>query len=271
MGSSPAGSMRRLWPEQSGELSDDDIVASLATDAPVLRVNFVSSVDGAVTHNGRSGGLSDDADKRHFELLRRVCDVVLVGAGTVRDEGYGAMRVSQESARWRLANGHTEHPVFAIVSGSLDLDPASDIFSDAPVRPILFTSSLGGQRAGLFDAVADVVVATQRTADDAGTADVSEMEGSAADDASTTVHGPTIVTALRERGLTSILCEGGPHLFGTLLADHAVDELFLTVSPRLEAGDAKRITAGGLAEPARMTLVSILSSDSTLLLRYRLA
>ena len=96
--SEQAGAIRRLWPDPSGELGDAEIVASLRTDEPVLRVNFVSSVDGAVTHDGRSGGLSDEADKRHFELLRRVCGVVLVGAGTVRDEGYGPMRVSAESA-----------------------------------------------------------------------------------------------------------------------------------------------------------------------------
>lgn len=267
--------MRRLWPEQSGELSDDDIVASLATDTPVLRVNFVSSVDGAVSHDGRSGGLSDDADKRHFELLRRVCDVVLVGAGTVRDEGYGAMRVNGESAQWRLANGLTEHPVFAIVSGSLDLDPASEIFTDAPVRPILFTSSRGARRATLFESAADVVVATRQATDGmdpgAPATDDPAIGDADAGDAAQTVHGPTIVAALRQRGLTSILCEGGPHLFGTLLADRAVDELFLTVSPSLEAGDAIRITAGDLVEPARMTLVGILSSGSTLLLRYRLA
>ena len=129
MSTSPSGAIRRLWPDASGELTDDEIVASLKSAEPVLRVNFVASVDGAVTHDGRSGGLSDEADKRHFELLRRVCDVVLVGAGTVRDEGYGAMRVSEESARWRVANGLPEHPVFAIVTASLNLDPESEIFT----------------------------------------------------------------------------------------------------------------------------------------------
>lgn len=238
----------RLWPDAFADLSDDDIVASLESDAPVLRVNFVSSVDGAVTHDGLSGGLSDEADERHFELLRRVCDVVLVGAGTVRAEGYGPMRVSDESARWRVANGLPEHPVFAIVSGSLDLDPDSRIFTDAPVRPIVFTTSRGADRAEVFADVADVVAA-------------------GADE----VHGPTIVAALHDRKLLSVLCEGGPHLFGSLLADGAVDELFLTVNPSLEAGDAKRITAGELTEPARLTLASVLASGSTLLLRYRVA
>ncbi|HEU4849884.1 MAG TPA: pyrimidine reductase family protein [Terrimesophilobacter sp.] len=238
--------IRRLWPDPSGELADDEIVASLRSGAPVLRVNFVSSVDGAVTHEGRSGGLSDAADKRHFELLRRVCDVVLVGAGTVRDEGYGPMRVSEESARWRVANGLGEHPVFAIVTGSLNLDPGSEIFTDAPVRPIVVTST--GAPADLlarFEAVADVVVG-----------------------GSNWIDVPHAVAALHARGLRNILCEGGPTLFGSLLAADAVDELFLTVAPTLEAGDAWRIAAGELAEPRHLALTSVLASGSTLLLRY---
>lgn len=239
-------SIDRLWPDAASSLSDENIVASLQSDAPVLRVNFVSSVDGAVTHDGRSGGLSDEADKRHFELLRRVCDVVLVGAGTVRDEGYGPMRVSEESACWRVANGLPEHPVFALVSGSLDLDPESRIFTDAPVRPIIFTTSRGAHRAAAFADLADVVVAGNDR-----------------------VPGPDIVSALHERSLRNVLCEGGPDLFGSMLADGVVDELFLTVNPTLEAGDARRISAGELAEPAHLALASILSSESTLLLRYR--
>jgi riboflavin biosynthesis pyrimidine reductase len=245
--SEQAGAIRRLWPDPSGELGDAEIVASLRTDEPVLRVNFVSSVDGAVTHDGRSGGLSDEADKRHFELLRRVCGVVLVGAGTVRDEGYGPMRVSAESARWRVANGLPEHPVFAIVSGSLDLDPGSAIFTEAPVRPIVVTTTRApAARLARFEQVADVVVAG------ADGIDVSET-----------------VAALQGRGLRTVLCEGGPTLFGSLLAANAVDELFLTVSPTLEAGDARRITAGELAEPHRLALAGVLASGSTLLLRYR--
>ncbi len=296
MSHSSAGAIRRLWPEASGELDDSDLVSSLLTDAPVLRVNFVASVDGAVTHDGRSGGLSDDADKRHFELLRRVCDVVLVGAGTVRDEGYGAMRVSEESARWRVENGMPEHPVFAIVSGSLRLDPLSEIFTKAPVRPIVFTTSRGSGRAAEFEALADVVVAeTDAEVGSAASAGAGASAGAstdagagagaadpgaagtdsdaASDGAANTlrVHGPTIVAELHKRGLRSILCEGGPHLFGSLLADATVDELFLTVSPTLEAGDAARIMAGELPASVPLTLATVLSSGSTLLLRYRVA
>lgn len=248
--SDETAAIRRLWPrgdgEPDGDLGDDELIAELRTDAPVLRVNFVASVDGAVTHDGRSGGLSGEADTRYFELLRRGCDVVLVGAGTVRDEGYGPMRVSEESARWRVAHGLSEHPVFAIVSGSLALDPDSDIFADAPVRPIVVTSTRApAELLARFEDVADVVVG-----------------------GSNGIDVPHAIDALHARGLNNVLCEGGPTLFGSLLAADAVDELFLTVSPTLEAGDAWRITAGELAEPYRLDLTSVLASGSTLLLRY---
>jgi hypothetical protein len=75
----------RLWPDPAENLTDDDLTSGLAAG---VRVNFISSVDGAATSDGLSGGLSTPGDKRYFELLRRVCDVVVVGAGTVRGRSW---------------------------------------------------------------------------------------------------------------------------------------------------------------------------------------
>ena len=236
-----AARIDRLWPDPAENLDDDEI---LGLGEPGVRVNFISSVDGAATTGGLSGGLGDAADKRRFELLRRAADVVVVGAGTVRAEGYGPLRVSAQSARWRGEHDMPEHPVFAIVSGSLDLDPASRIFTEAPVRPIVVTT----ERATGMDAfaeVADVIVVG------AEHADLGEM-----------------LAALTERGLTRVLCEGGPSLFGSLLAVDRVDELYLTVAPRLEAGDAPRISTGDIPAPRELTLKTVLRSDDTLLLTY---
>ncbi|MBS1906605.1 MAG: pyrimidine reductase family protein [Actinobacteria bacterium] len=208
-------------------------------------MNFVSSIDGAVTRDGHSGGLSGAADKRFFGLLRRWSDVVLVAAGTVRTEGYADMRVDEASARWRTGHGRTAHPVFAIVTGSLDLDPESPIFTAAPERPILFTTEAAVARHG---------------ARFAGLAELCVTSG-------TEVDGSAIASALRSRGLERILCEGGPALFGSLLQADVVDELCLTVEPTLEAGDAGRIARGRIPSRA-MRLVSVLQSEGTLLLRY---
>jgi riboflavin-specific deaminase-like protein len=236
-----------LWPVASGALTDDDILSGFETrDGRWLSVNFVSSVDGAATHAGRSAGLGSPADKRVFDLLRRPCDAVLVGAGTVRTEGYGPMRLDAASVAWRVAAGLSEHPVFVIVSGTLNLDPASGVFTDAPVRPVIVTTELAPPaRRSALSAVADVIVC--------GT---DELDAAA------------MVDELASRGLAHVHSEGGPTLFGALLVADVVDELSITVSPLLEGGDAGRIVAGTLADPRGLRLASILKSDDTLLLRY---
>lgn len=234
----------RLWPTAADNLSDDDLIAGLAVTAPTVRVNFVSSVDGSATHEGLSGGLSGAADKRHFELLRRVSDVVLVGAGTVRSEGYGPMMVSAASSRWRVRHGMSEHPVFAIVSGSLELDPRSRIFSEAPVRPIVVTPARASGLAEIA-AVADVVVAGEQHVD------IAEA-----------------LRVIRQHGHDQVLCEGGPSLFGSLVAGRLVDELCLTLEPTLEAGEGPRIAHGAADHAQGMRLGHVLRSGDTLLLRY---
>ena len=141
----------------------------------------------------------------------------------------------------------TEHPVFAIVSASLDLDPAAPIFREAPERPIIVTTELSRRdaREALAE-VADVVICGEER-----------------------VEPQRLIEGLTARGLTRIHCEGGPHLFGDLIAAGAVDELCLTVGATLEAGVASRISAGAAPIlPVGMRLAHVLRSDDTLLLRY---
>jgi riboflavin biosynthesis pyrimidine reductase len=222
----------RLWPDPAEHLHDDELMD--AVDHEAVRLNFVSSIDGAATRDGLSGGLGGPADRRYFDLLRRVADVVVVGAGTVRAEGYGPMVVEQP---------RRGQPVFAIVTRSLELDPASALFTKAPVKPVIITTERARGKAR-FEDVADVVVA-----------------------GGSSVDAALAVDALRARGHRRILCEGGPTLFGSLLTADVADELCLTVSPTLEAGDARRI-ANGDSVPRDMELATVLRSGSTLLLRY---
>lgn len=231
-------------------LSDDEITDLYTVDDRAvgwLRVNFISSIDGAGTHDGLTAGLGTPADKRVFDLLRRLCDVVLVGAGTVRAEGYGPMRLDDAAARWRQAHGLPAHPVFAIVSAGLELDPSHRLFTDAPVRPVVVTveSAPDERRRALAD-VADVVVAGDDHVDPGRTRSL-----------------------LADRGLAQVHSEGGPHLFADFLRDDAVDEVCLTISPVVEGPGAGRIVGGtptGIQRP--MVLAHALSSEGTLLLRY---
>lgn len=244
------GAIDRVWPDPASDLSDADLLAHVRfpSQRSWLRANFISSIDGAATRDGRSGGLGDAADRRMFELLRYEADVVLVGAGTLRDEEYGAFRLSAEAAAWRTARGMPAHPVLALVSRSLALDPASPMFADAPVRPIVYTvASAPHDRRDALSRVADVVTAGESDAD---------------------------LRAVREdlvaRGLRRIHSEGGPHLFGALLAAGVVDALHLTLAPTLEVGGAGRIARDALTAPVGAHLASVLRSGDELLLQYLL-
>jgi riboflavin-specific deaminase-like protein len=215
-------------------------------DSPTLRVNFVASIDGAVTLDGLSGGLSGPADKQVFESLRMVCDALVVAAGTVRAENYDALRLNERSRAWRRDHGLPEFPLMVIVSGSLDLDPEQLIFSDAPIPPIVVTGAGAPAR--------------RRTA----IAEVAEIV-TVGDDA---VDLAAAVAGLHARGATQLLCEGGPRLFGALIAADLVDEVCLTVSPLLAGGSAGRISAGLPGRSRPMSLRHALTSDDMLFLRY---
>lgn len=247
-----APEIRALWSVDAGQtpgapLGDDALTRCYARPAaPTLRVNFVTSVDGAVEVEGYSEGLSGAADKRVFGLLRKLCDGLLVGAGTLRHEGYGPVRLDAERRAWRRDAGLPECPTLVVVSGRLDLDPAARAFTEAPVRPIVLTTATAAPPPGLTD-VADVI----RCGEDG-------------------VDMPTALRELHARGLAHLLCEGGPQLFGTLTAAGLVDELCLTITPMLTGPGAGRITSGPhSAGPHGLRLHHALAADGdVLLLRY---
>jgi riboflavin biosynthesis pyrimidine reductase len=241
-------SVEAVWPASGGtELGRDALVSHYPRhEKPTLRVNFVSSVDGAVTVDGVSAGLSGPADKVIFGILRMVCDGLVVAAGTVRTEKYDALRLGQLGREWRLSQGLSEFPLMVIVSRSLDLDPAQEVFSDAPVRPVVLTCAAApADRRAALDPVADLVVAGDDEVDLA--AGIAELHG---------------------RGAGQLLCEGGPRLLGALTAADLVDELCLTVSPLLVGGDAGRISTGPPGPPREMSLRHILRAEDMLFLRY---
>jgi riboflavin biosynthesis pyrimidine reductase len=236
--------MLRFWPDPEGKpLSDDDIISAYSVQpVPWLRVNFAESLDGAVTLDGYSAGLSGPEDKRVFAILRMMCDALVVGAGTVRNEGYGALRPPPERREWRLAHGLAEYPTLVVVSRTLDLDPDQSAFADAPVRPIVLTPA--AKPGSPISSVAEVITYANDDLADG-------------------------IDLLRERGFRHVLSEGGPNILGALTAADLVDDLCLTLSPLLAGPGAGRITAGPrTAEPRQLELRHILSGDGQLMLRY---
>jgi riboflavin biosynthesis pyrimidine reductase len=247
-----------LWPPPddpgpNAELSDADLERLYdypgGLERPWVQANFVSSADGAVTVEGRSAGLSHPADKRIFALGRDLADVVLVGAGTVAAEGYRGVKRTEVRSERRRRLGLSEVPPVAVVSGRCSLDPASGLLADTVVPPIVITttSAPAERRHAVAEAGADVLVAGEYSVD-----------------------LPAAITALGERGLYRINCEGGPHLFASLVANDLVDELCLTVAPLLTGAGADRIVAGRQApDPRELRLDSVLEEDGFCMFRYR--
>ncbi len=240
--------VNRLWPDPAA-LDDDGVFEAygLQRKGPWLRANFVSSLDGAAESDGYSRGLSSPVDKRVFALLRAHADAIMVGAGTLRHEGYGPARTPADQLARRHTAGLAEHPTLVIVSAALNLDPSHRVFTEAPVRPIVIAhAGAPDDRRAALAPVADVITCGESVVDLS-----------------------VALAELARRGLAQVLCEGGPHLFGSLLAANLVDELCLTVSALLTGPGAGRIVAGpGRSEPLPMRLAHLLEADGTLLTRY---
>ena len=211
-----------------------------------LRGNMVSSLDGASRLDGLSDGLSSEGDKRIFGVLRALADVVLVGAQTVRAEGYRPAKARAEFAQARAARGQQPATAIAVVTRSLDLDLDLPLFTE-PLVPTLVITCAGAPADALSATrkVADVVIAGEQQVDLA-----------------------VAVAALADRGWTRLLTEGGPRLLGQLAAAGLLDELCLTLAPLVASGDAPRITNGPTGLTQRMDLVSLLEEKGFLFARY---
>lgn len=244
--------MRRLLPDPAGEVSAAELAEAYAyppadaTGGSWVRANMVASVDGAATAAGRSGPLSGPADRQVFSLLRALADVVLVGAGTVRAEGYGLVRPRPELAGLRTAAGQPPAAVLAIVSNRLDLDESSPLFTQSHPRPVVLTSEAApNARRRAIEQVADVVVA-----------------GAAAVDLGRALD------ALAARGLRRVLCEGGPSLLAGVIAADRLDELCVTISPLMVGGTAPRILSGAAERQRPLRLAHLLEQDGFVFARY---
>jgi riboflavin biosynthesis pyrimidine reductase len=220
-------------------------------ERPHLMINMVSTVDGRASIAGRSGPIAGPADRELFHALRAPVDAVMAGAGTMRVERYGRITPDESRRRMRRQRGLREEPLACIVSASLALPPDLPLLAEPEAHVVVLTPS----DATLPDSAARIDYVRKRRAE--------ELDLAAA------------LAELRERfAVEQLLCEGGPHLNCQLLTAGLVDELFLSLSPKLAGGDpaegeALRILAGGeFEEPLDLDLLGVLEHDSHLFLRY---
>lgn len=220
---SEAGPMRVLI---GPEVSLEELYAAPRT--PWLRVNMISTLDGAATGaSGKSGSINNAVDKRVFDTLRGLADAIVVGAGTARTEGYGPV----------------DKPI-VLVSRRADVP---ERLRDAPPGSVLMATTAS---AGHLDEARGLL-----GADHVLTLGDDEVDLRA------------LKEQLVGRGLADLLSEGGPSLLGAMLAQGVVDELTATVVPRLVGGDHPRIVAGPPVD-VPLSLQSLLEEDGTLLGRW---
>ncbi len=244
-------------------------------ERPYVVLNMVATLDGHATLHGRSGPISDPADRALFHGLRSVVDAVMAGAGTVRAERYGPIVPDPDRRRRRAERGLREQPLACVVTASLALAPELALLADPDSTVVIVTAS----RQSLPETAARVEYVRARRKDES-------LDLSAA------------LCELHDRlHVRTLLCEGGPHLNGELLSAGLVDELFLSISPLLAGGarpgrapadegsvDAGSTETGPGAEkepplhilagidftpPITLKLHSALEHDSRLFLRYR--
>lgn len=241
--------MRLLYPD-CRPTSPEEVAGGLRLgeqappDRPYLVLNMVSALDGKATIGWRTKGLSTDLDRRLFHRLRTQADAIMVGAGTVRAERYGRIAKSEELRAARVAEGLAPDPLAVIVSARLDLPADLPIFAAAEQRVLIAT----GSDAVLPDVQADVVY--ERAGDDL----------------------PLLAARLREQhGIGSVVCEGGPTLNSHLFAAGLVDELWLTLNPKVTGGAAALTIVAGreLVEPAELEPISVAEGDGDLFTRWR--
>jgi riboflavin-specific deaminase-like protein len=241
--------MRRLLPDPAETTVKEQLeqlaLEELAFDGrPYVVLNFVASLDGHATIKGRSGPLGSDTDMEMLHRLRTRVDAVMIGAGTMRAEGYGRVVPYPDLRAYRERIGLAHDPLGIIVSGSLDLPWDADLFTNGGGRVVVFTAS---EEEPPETATPLTVVRHEQTVD--------------------------LAEALRwlrqERGIRSVLSEGGPILHGRLREEGLADELFLTIAPKLVGGSGPRIVEGTLPDVADLRLDWLLEAEGDLFARYR--
>lgn len=246
----PVHLVDRLWPQPAFELPLDEAMAAFEpprapAGRPAVAVNMVTSIDGRAQLAGTAEGLGSRADRLLLRLYRAAFDAVLSGAGTLRQPGLW-LRVGDELAARRAAQGRTPNPVGVVVAGSSPIPADARWFEGDEARVLVVGSD------------------NPLAAAPAGTELLRAPDPR---------PSPSwVLERLSERGVASVLLEGGPHLNASFVADRLVDELYWTIGAHLIGTDALPMVApfaGADAEPWHGRLVSVMRHEDELMLRYR--
>jgi len=240
--------MRRLLPDPGPTSVEEQLETyrpweEAPAERPLVAVNFAATVDGRATIGGVSGPIGSPTDTEMLGRLRTRFDAVMIGAGTMRAERYGPLPNRPERRAERERLGLSPDPLLVVVSGRLDLPWDASAFTAGEGKVLIFTAS---EAEPPETATPVELIRHDRFVD--------------------------IVEALRQLradfGIQALICEGGPGLHNQLEGAGFVDDLFLTIAPKLAGGDAPRIIEGDLPGVAELELAWLLEQDSELYARY---
>jgi riboflavin-specific deaminase-like protein len=240
--------MRRLLPDPGTTTVEEQLDGyrpweEPGTNRPLVAMNFAATVDGRATIAGVSGPIGSDTDTAMLAGLRTRFDAVMIGAGTMRAERYGRLASKRETRERREQAGLASEPLMVLISGRLDLPWDAPLFSEGG-EVLIFTSSAAEPP--------ETSTAVELVRHD-GAVNLTEA----------------MRHLRRERGVRALLSEGGPHVHEQMQADGLVDDLFLTIAPKLSGGDAPGIVEGPLPGIVELELAWLLEEDGELFARYR--
>ena len=240
--------MQRLTPDPAAVTVEEQLDAYRPweqphEDRPFVAMNFAATVDGRATIDGVSGPIGSANDTAMLVGLRTRFDAVMIGAGTMRAEHYGPIVSDPRKRERRQELGLTANPLMMIVSARLDLPWDAGLFTEGAGSVLIFTTA----ETEPPETETEVAVVRHETAIDLGAA---------------------MLHLRQESGIRSVLCEGGPRLHAQLEAAGLVDDLFLTIAPKLAGGEAPRIIEGELPGVAPLGLSWLLEEDGELFARY---
>jgi riboflavin-specific deaminase-like protein len=244
--------LRRLHPEPT-MLTVDEAASGLKlgdlapSDRPYVVANMVSTADGKATVGGRTREIADDADRLLFHHLRTQADAILAGTGTLRIERYGPLLRDEEMRAKREREGFAPVPLAVVISRSGEIPFEAPLFHDPESKIVVFTAAEADPPA------CEAQVEVTRVSPDELTLD-------------------NVLRRLRsDHDVRALMCEGGPTLLSSLVADGLLDELFLTIAPMLVSGSDTLTILHGMPLPdtRKLELVSLLEHDNYLFARYR--
>lgn len=214
--------------------------------------NFAMTWDGKITTRTREPSLFTSArDKRRLVEIRSLGDAVMAGRGTVEADTMSMGLKDEGLRRVRVARGQAEYPLRVVVTGSGRVDPGWRVFHTRGGEVVIVTGTpLEGKVREFLAGRSDVRVL------EVVPLDVREV----------------LVRLRREFGVRVVVCEGGAALFRALVGAGVVDELFLTVAPRIFGGmEAPTLTGtegGWCGEELRMRLLGLEEVEGEVFLRY---